>query len=357
MLQKTATAWTIPLVLAFGSAAHAAPLVEDLFDYGAGDLQGQDGGTGWFNPWSVTIPSGVSGSIQVTEGSIAFSDYVTSGNKLTLDYLASDGFNAIIADRNVAVGVESGDVYFSYLYQRTDSEDTNISRTAEVRANDGVINFGLKAKGPSSQGVRVRYDGSDSPSAASTSIQDGASYLIVARFTNLGTTENAVGTLWAVDAAGFDAMKAEGITADELDANALLIATDMPTQPEDLIMGEAIQLVNATSSAPFTFDLDEFRIGLTLDDVLSLPEAGAVVGDADGDGDVDAFDLGIWQTQFGTTGDDLTADFDFDGDVDAFDLGLWQTNFGTGVQGAAVPEPAMLSLLTGGLSLLVTRRR
>ncbi len=87
------------------------------------------------------------------------------------------------------------------------------------------------------------------------------------------------------------------------------------------------------------------------------PREVAVPGDADGDGDVDAFDLGIWQTQFGQTGPDLSADFDEDGDVDAFDLGLWQTNFGTGVEAATVPEPAMLALVLPGLLAIGRRRR
>ncbi len=78
-----------------------------------------------------------------------------------------------------------------------------------------------------------------------------------------------------------------------------------------------------------------------------------VPGDADGDGDVDAFDLGLWQTQFGMTGEGLSADFDMDNDVDAFDLGIWQINFGTGVE-AAIPEPATLVML---LAAAVVRRR
>ncbi len=80
----------------------------------------------------------------------------------------------------------------------------------------------------------------------------------------------------------------------------------------------------------------------------------AFPGDADTDGDVDAFDLGLWQTQFGQTGDGLSADFDTDGDVDAFDLGIWQLNFGTGV--VSVPEPASAALLALPALALVRRR-
>ncbi len=72
-------------------------------------------------------------------------------------------------------------------------------------------------------------------------------------------------------------------------------------------------------------------------------------GDFDGDGDVDAFDLGLWQTGFGLTqGAGIQdGDADADGDVDAFDLGVWQFNFGETLA-AEVPEPATgLCLLVG----------
>ncbi len=87
------------------------------------------------------------------------------------------------------------------------------------------------------------------------------------------------------------------------------------------------------------------------------PDGSAPVpGDADGDGDVDAFDLGFWQAQFGRTGGGLEADFDRDGDVDGFDLGLWQTNFGTG-RSAAVPEPATAGTVLVAAGMLTGPRR
>jgi len=82
-------------------------------------------------------------------------------------------------------------------------------------------------------------------------------------------------------------------------------------------------------------------------------------GDFDGDGDADAFDLGLWQIGFGTSsGAQIPdGDADFDGDVDAFDLAVWQLNFSGNGNSAAVPEPASAVLLLTTTAALACRRR
>ncbi len=69
----------------------------------------------------------------------------------------------------------------------------------------------------------------------------------------------------------------------------------------------------------------------------------AIPGDYEEDGDVDGFDLGVWQSGFGIAANALhtQGDGDCDGDVDAFDLGIWQANFGFGVEPAAAPATAV----------------
>jgi hypothetical protein len=86
--------------------------------------------------------------------------------------------------------------------------------------------------------------------------------------------------------------------------------------------------------------------------------APLVLGDFDGDGDVDGADFVAWQTNFPTTtGATLDkGDADGDSDVDGADFAAWQTSFPTtpspGV--ASVPEPAPLALVAIGLVMFLT---
>ncbi len=127
-------------------------------------------------------------------------------------------------------------------------------------------------------------------------------------------------------------------------------------------VGDLFELVTATSITGRFDRVTGARIGgLMLAPIYGASHvtlAAALPADFDLDGDVDAFDLGIWQTGFGITGGAtaMDGDADADGDVDAFDLGLWQTNFGTGV-GATVPEPATWCAMMLSSFVVVRRRR
>jgi hypothetical protein len=276
-----------------GARVYGQPLIEDAFEYAPGALAGNNSGTGWSGPWALTIANASTYSMDVLSGSLAFGDYPTSGNRANLSVAAGSGFQGIIGSRPAGASVATGDLWASFLYRRTDSEIgvSNASRTAEVRIDSSPIEFGLKPKGPSSQGIRVRYDGSDGPSAAAISVQDGVTYLMVGRFTNLGTTDlSGTGTMWALTEANYDSISAGGVTVAELDNVAVLIATDVTavSDAKTLDIGDPIALVNFTSSYPFAFDIDELRYGTSLADVVPgnpIPEpasgllaAGAGIG-------------------------------------------------------------------------------
>jgi hypothetical protein len=79
--------------------------------------------------------------------------------------------------------------------------------------------------------------------------------------------------------------------------------------------------------------------------------------DFDSDGDVDFGDLAQWQGNFGLNSE---SDADNDGDSDGADFLVWQSQLGSGLAtpaGAAVPEPAALTLLLVGLLTISSRHR
>ncbi len=91
-----------------------------------------------------------------------------------------------------------------------------------------------------------------------------------------------------------------------------------------------------------------------------LARSLAQIGDADGNGVVDAADYIALKTNMGMGSGAALADGDFDGDgdVDWTDLQILQDHYGEGAAGSGViPEPATLGLLAVGAMALIRRRR
>jgi uncharacterized protein (TIGR03790 family) len=85
---------------------------------------------------------------------------------------------------------------------------------------------------------------------------------------------------------------------------------------------------------------------------------GTALGDYNLDGFVDAGDLATFRTGFGSFGGWSDGDANGDGLVNGTDLAIFRSNYGFVADGAGVPEPATLGLMSfGALSLIVRRRR
>lgn len=86
----------------------------------------------------------------------------------------------------------------------------------------------------------------------------------------------------------------------------------------------------------------------------------SILGDANGDGDVDLDDLGALADSWGSvSGGWGNGDFDLDGDIDLDDLGRLADNWGatsSGMPSFATPEPTTLSLMAFGVLAVVRRR-
>ena len=82
-------------------------------------------------------------------------------------------------------------------------------------------------------------------------------------------------------------------------------------------------------------------------------------GDANLSGDVDGSDFGNWNAnKFTSNSAWCSGDFDASGGVDGSDFGIWNGNkFQSSASASAVPEPATVFMMLGGLLTLAVRRR
>lgn len=91
------------------------------------------------------------------------------------------------------------------------------------------------------------------------------------------------------------------------------------------------------------------------------PPPTGVGANFDGLGVVDAADLAIWRSNFGTGTTQAQGDADGDNDVDGRDFLVWQRQLGTtptaAVNAAAVPEPGAIGLAAFGLAAAAFGRR
>ena len=346
-------------------------LVEESFNYGQASWNwsggsysghvtdtGLDGGKGFTDgsQWGVGLAGGTTtGTVSIVDG-ITFGDLQTSGGALFTENSA----DAALASRATDIDVPAGTtVWTSYLWRFT--EEGNINATAASQFVDGGDQFGSSGKQlriiPKVYGTRVKSrmsEGTYNLDADIPLLQDGDTYLMIAKNGNIGQTGS--NTLWIIPESGFDICTADGIvTEQELDDNCVGTATGNLLS-NTISSGAYLQLANWWGAGTF----DEFRMGLTLEDVTPLGEdpAPGLAGDLDGDGFVGSADLDIIRAAWGetVTGGGPEGDPSGDGFVGSADLDIVRGNWGASSP-VAVPEPNVLLLAMFGFAAFCAIRR
>lgn len=284
----------IALTACMAVAAQGALVVYEPFQgYTPGSMKDQapNANTIGLNPAQVYHTTSSSTTFVAQEAGLSFGDLVTNGGSLLVT--ATGNPNTI--GTQLAVPAVTGDLFQSYLvnisqYSSSTSAPAGIGMNIANALNGAGSNGRFQALADIStantQRVSAVYGGG-AGSPATTGLEEGKTYLILAKFSNVGTTLSTTNRgyayLWALDLDQFNTFKVDGITEDEL--NAATIGTDSASVT-------ARYVSSAVTSGTYTFDstkfltlvgwgstgattrqiatLDEIRYGTTLADVTPV---------------------------------------------------------------------------------------
>src|SRR5207245_11297397 len=101
----------LSLAVCVGSHAQGTTLAYDGFNYSAGSLAGQNGGTGWTSPWAHLYTSGA--SFNVSTAGMSYPGLSTTGGRLVW----GSGGNGISEDTRSLTPSAAGLIYIQFLGQ------------------------------------------------------------------------------------------------------------------------------------------------------------------------------------------------------------------------------------------------
>jgi len=173
---KTALALTFTLVVSASTYAQFTLVAHDGFNYSAGSLNGQSGGTGWTSSWVNDYTSGA--SFQVNATGMSYSGLTTTGGSLAW----ANGGNGISEDSRSLPVMNSGVVFIQFLGQFGSSSGGG---TPNIRLlNSGAVTGGIGGNGgPFGSSVSI-LDATLNPAAngsSSSSANLSALNLVIAR--------------------------------------------------------------------------------------------------------------------------------------------------------------------------------
>jgi hypothetical protein len=277
--------------------SRAAVLVYEGFNYALANETTLNGvavtATGLTGSYGIIKSSSADNRFLTTGLTFSPSFYPTSGGSARL--IAATGQYAGIGAR-LNAGTVTGDLYHSFLLRTIELTGTGADNGSHTRiGNSATSPSGNRlAVAPESKnagaGPGVGYDGTEGTvQAAGGALTLNTTYLMLAKFTNVGTALSAgspgVATFWALTESGYDNWLTLG---GKLEANlgtyAAFTATDTQTSGTYAFDNtDYMQLgVTTTGTGGGRIDMymDEIRYGTTLESVANnyiIPEPSTLV--------------------------------------------------------------------------------
>jgi hypothetical protein len=267
-------------------------LLYEGFDYGLGtSLDGQAGGSGWDanTSWKVidNNATATAASQMMGEG-LVFSDYASSGQAwVAATNKPNDGISGWLASRQFGSAVDfngaNPTIYMSVLFEKqiSDQDDSRRGRvrihssTSDTSRSGAQVSTYLKDNNFDTaldDVAGVGYGGSDSANTAE--IARSQVFMAIAEFTNMNASSNQSAQLWILDEAGYDGIKAGGITSSELSTAAITSAGPVFDGNKDILSTEFLQLdVGTEFGQVIQVAFDELKVATTLEAATSpIPE-------------------------------------------------------------------------------------
>ncbi len=262
------------LACTFLSVAQAQLTVYDGFNYSAGALAGNTGGSGLSGAWSTESGTGL---YQVANDGLTFSDLLVSGGRIQVTTLGGAWTPSSRIARPLVTPITAGQTFGSFLYRRqTDVDLTTV----------GGVQFGAANASDNShpaqfyttewqQAVGARTDGG-STSVSGSSIPINQTFLVLFS-ANLSPGAQTL-DLWVMNSAQYDNLKTGGITVSELDSATIGTGSgqlwaksrDVATEATLRTMDHVKFMTFGGGSGVASMSYDELRIGTTLDSVIPL---------------------------------------------------------------------------------------
>lgn len=283
------------------SSLSAAILVSENYDSKAlGDLIGQNSALGSTGLTGNYIFNGAglntSQSYNVVAGGLAFSSYSgTSGN--SLQATSSNTGATAVAGLSLAASPYTGTLYSSYLINFSALSTSGGFASTRITPASGSVgsasrfNLGADTGVNSAINPGIAYD--NATTAAGTNLTINTTYMMIGRFTNVGTalsgSTEGVATMFALTAAQWDSFIAGGGTDSYLDGatvgtaageiSARVADAAVTTGTYSFANGNFVQLVESasTTGSTQTYKFDNMLYGTSLADVSVIPEPSTAI--------------------------------------------------------------------------------